>query len=68
MNSREKLLAGQRIGVTPTLTNAERQRQIRNQIEQERVAAEARERLSSLPPGSLETEPAPMLTGKPGSG
>ena len=63
MNSREKLLTGQRIGET----NAERQRRIRNQIEQERVAAEARERLSSLPPGSLETEPAPMLTGKTGS-
>lgn len=61
--SRDRLLRGEKIG----LTNAERQRQIRNQIEQERVQAEARERLSSLPPGSLETEPAPMLTGKTGS-
>lgn len=64
MNSREKLLTGRRIGET----NAERQRRIRNEIEAERVQAEARERLSSLPPGSLETEPAPMLTGKTGSG
>ena len=63
MNSREKLLTGQQIGET----NAERQRRIRNEIEAERVKADARERLSSLPPGSLETEPAPMLTGKTGS-
>lgn len=61
--SRDRLLRGEKIG----LTNAERQRQIRNQIERETVVEEARERLSSLPPGSLETEPAPMLTGKTGS-
>lgn len=61
--SRDRLLRGEKIG----LTNAERQRQIRNQIEREMVVEEARERLSSLPPGSLETEPAPMLTGKTGS-
>ena len=61
--SRDRLLRGEKIG----LTNAERQRQIRNQIEHEMVVEEARERLSSLPPGSLETEPAPMLTGKTGS-
>ena len=59
--SRDRLLRGEKIG----LTNAERQRQIRNQIEREMVVEEARERLSSLPPGSLETEP--MLTGKTGS-
>ena len=65
MDSREKLLKGERLGVTPSMTNAERQRAMREQIERGRVEAEARERLSSLPPGSLETEP--MLTGKTGS-
>lgn len=47
-------------------TNAERR--IRNEIEAERVKADARERLSSLPPGTMDREPTPVLTGKPGSG
>jgi len=50
------------------ISNSERQRRIRNQIAVEQVKAEARERLSSLPPGTMDREPAPVLTGKPGSG
>lgn len=61
--SRDRLLRGEKIG----RTEAERWQETRNKIKARHVEIEARERLSSLPPGSLETEPAPMLTGKPGS-
>jgi hypothetical protein len=52
---------------TPTETNAERTRRIRNQIEKDRVETEARDRISSLPPGSLESPLKPVLTGMAGS-
>ena len=52
---------------SPAQSNAERQRAMRERIEQDRVAAEARARLSSLPPGTLDREPKPVLTGDRGS-
>ena len=65
MSSLDDLLSGPE--PRPNLTNAERQRAMRERIEQDRVAAEARARLSSLPPGTLDREPKPVLTGDRGS-
>lgn len=65
MSSLDDLLSGPE--PRPNLTNAERQRAMREQIERDRVAAEARARLSSLPPGTLDREPKPVLTRDRGS-
>ena len=65
MSSLDDLLSGPE--PRPNLTNAERQRAMRERIEQDRVAAEARARLSSLLPGTLDREPKPVLTGDRGS-